>query len=116
MTLQVSTASAPKTGSLLTYLFRDSSRIKELQRIRVAMLNNLQQYLDQYNLFYRHLEAIGTLGEREDAEVQLMTFSGCELFEPQKGNRVTQRETQNGGRPFIGTKVDLGRFPNSRFV
>jgi len=69
------------------------------------MMQNLQQYQDEYKLFYQHLDAIGRLAEREDAEVQLITFSACELYEPQKGKRVTQRETQNGGRPFIGTRV-----------
>jgi len=69
------------------------------------MMQNLQQYQDEYKLFYSHLEAIGHLAEREDAEVQLITFSGCDLYEPQKGKRVTQRETQSGGRPFIGTRV-----------
>ena len=105
MTLQVPTPSGPKTGSWITFLFRDSARVKELQRTRTAMLDNLQQYRNEYDLFYQHLETIGQLGERADAEVQLAVFGGSELYEPQKGNRVTQRETQSGGRPFIGTKV-----------
>ena len=105
MTLPAPTSTTPPTGSWLTYLFRDSSRVKELQRIRVAMIENLQRYHAEYDLFYDHLETIGKLGERKDAEVQLLTVGNCNLFEPQKGHRVTQRETQNGGRPFIGTKV-----------
>jgi len=105
VTLPVPASTLPPKGSWITYLFRDSSRVKELQQTRNAMIENLQQYHKEYDLFYQHLETIGKLAEREDAEVQLITFSNCDLFEPQKGNRVTQRETQSGGRPFIGTKV-----------
>jgi hypothetical protein len=105
VTLQVPPSSAPAPGSWLTYFFRDWSRVKALLKTQADMLQNLALYHNEYDLFYRHLETIGQLAEREDAEVQLLTISNCELFEPQRGSRVTQRETQHGGRPFIGTKV-----------
>ena len=105
MTLQVPASSTSTTGSWITYLFRDASRVRALLKTQADMLQNLAHYHNEYDLFYRHLETIGQLAEREDAEVQLLTISNCELFEPQRGNRVTQRETKNGGRPFIGTKV-----------
>ena len=92
-------------GSWLSYTFRDSANVKAL----LAQRSDLQQTLNlaqgQYKAFYDYLGDLPTLGQDGAAEIRLLEFAGCTLFEPRAGQRVTEREIQSGRRPFVGTKV-----------
>jgi hypothetical protein len=95
---------ADASGNSLTFFLKAKSQVQVLQKAQKARITGLTSFYLDMKEFDRTFPTL-ELGDDTDAEVGIFTAEGCSLFEPRKGPTVTQRETQSGARPFIGTKV-----------
>lgn len=92
-------------GNWFSYTFRDGANVKALQNQKMQIQVAIQSAMHQYELFYQTLQEMPLIGENGAAEIRLLEVEGCTLYEPRAGRRVTERQTQSGGRPFVGTKL-----------
>ena len=92
------------SGNGIKYFFNAKQQVEAIMQAQQARVDGIATFYADAERFRTNFPVYQPSIDT-DAEANLMTIDGCYLFEPRKGQTVTERETQSGGRPFVGTKV-----------
>lgn len=95
---------ADGSGNGVTYFFKAKDKVETLVKAQNIRKDGLATFYSDSESFRNSFPQI-EFGIDPDSEQNILSIENCELYEPRKGPTITDRETQSGGRPFIGTKV-----------